>query len=54
MPQRYDQHFLRDENIARAIAEAACPSPMRFCWKSALAQVSSLSTLYSGLTPSLA
>jgi 16S rRNA A1518/A1519 N6-dimethyltransferase RsmA/KsgA/DIM1 with predicted DNA glycosylase/AP lyase activity len=27
MPQRYDQHFLRDENIARAIAEAACPQP---------------------------
>jgi 16S rRNA (adenine1518-N6/adenine1519-N6)-dimethyltransferase len=27
MPRRYDQHFLRDENIARAIAEAAQPHP---------------------------
>jgi len=27
MSRRYDQHFLRDENIARAIAEAAQPHP---------------------------
>lgn len=27
MPRRYDQHFLQDENIARAIAEAVSPQP---------------------------